>query len=75
MFVYEKEITMPRIKIKDLPKDKKISKEEMKMVMGGYTQPPFLYKPDPREYLTLQPDKLITAYNVAYFSLHKLGTD
>ncbi len=26
---------MPRIKIKDLPKGKKISKEEMKKVMGG----------------------------------------
>jgi hypothetical protein len=26
---------MPRIKIKDLPKDKKISKAEMKAVLGG----------------------------------------
>jgi len=28
-----------RIKIKDLPKDKKISKEEMKKVFGGYYFP------------------------------------
>ncbi len=27
---------MARIKIKDLPKDKKISKEEMNKIVGGY---------------------------------------
>jgi len=26
---------MPRLKIKDLPKDQKISKEEMRKVLGG----------------------------------------
>ncbi len=29
----------PRIKIKDLPQDKKISKEEMEKVVGGVTSP------------------------------------
>ncbi|MBW1709192.1 MAG: hypothetical protein JRG97_10070 [Deltaproteobacteria bacterium] len=28
---------MPRIKIKDLPKEQKISKEELKKIMGGIT--------------------------------------
>lgn len=28
-----------RIKIKDLPKDKKISRDEMKKVFGGYYMP------------------------------------
>ena len=33
---------MARIKIKDLPKDSKVSKEEMKKVFGGLlTQPSF----------------------------------
>ena len=31
---------MARIKIKDLPRDKKISKEEMKKVMGGFNPQP-----------------------------------
>jgi hypothetical protein len=31
---------MARIKIKDLPKDKKISKAEMKKVMGGFNMQP-----------------------------------
>jgi hypothetical protein len=31
---------MPRIKIKDLPKDRKISKEEMKKVIGGFNPQP-----------------------------------
>ena len=31
-----------RIKIKDLPKNKKISKEEMKKVFGGYYMPPIM---------------------------------
>jgi hypothetical protein len=66
---------MPRIKIKDLPRDTKISKEEMKMVMGGDSQSLLLYKPYPREYLSLQPDRLIAGYNSAYFSLRKVGLD
>ena len=31
---------MARIKIKDLPRDKKITKEEMKKVMGGFNPQP-----------------------------------
>ena len=31
-----------RIKIKDLPKNKKISKDEMKKVFGGYYFPPIM---------------------------------
>jgi hypothetical protein len=31
---------MARIKIKDLPRDKKISKAEMKKVMGGFNPQP-----------------------------------
>ncbi len=31
---------MARIKIKDLPKDKKISREEMKKVLGGFNPQP-----------------------------------
>ena len=31
---------MARIKIKDLPKNKKISKEEMKKVFGGFNPQP-----------------------------------
>ena len=66
---------MPRIKIKDLPRDKKISKEEMKMVMGGYSQTILLNKPYPRDYLALDPEKLIAGYNAAYFSLRKAVLD
>ena len=39
---------MAKIKIKDLPKDEKISEEEMKKVMGGWTYSPISYN-------TLQP--------------------
>jgi hypothetical protein len=31
---------MARIKIKDLPKEKKITKEEMKKIMGGFNPQP-----------------------------------
>jgi len=36
---------MAKIKIVDLPKDKKISEEEMKKVLGGISDPSF---PKPR---------------------------
>ncbi|MGD8540123.1 MAG: hypothetical protein PVI66_15535 [Candidatus Aminicenantes bacterium] len=63
---------MPRIKIKDLPRDTKISKEEMKAVMGGYSYDPRVQKPS---YLAIKPEALPGAYNTAYFSLHKLVQD
>jgi hypothetical protein len=66
---------MPRIKIKDLPRDTKISKEEMKMVMGGYAYDPLLQKTPPGGYLALKPEGLAGAYNTAYFSLRKLVQD
>jgi hypothetical protein len=39
---------MARIKIKDLPKDRKITKEEMKKVFGGYIDIPGSSLADPR---------------------------
>jgi hypothetical protein len=36
----------PRIKIEDLPKDTKISKEQMKAVFGGYYAPPIFSVPE-----------------------------
>jgi hypothetical protein len=66
---------MPRIKIKDLPRDKKISKEEMKMVMGGYSKTILLNKSYPRDYLALDPENLIAGYNASYFSLRKAVLD
>ena len=58
-----KALTMARVKIKDLPEDKKISKAEMKKVTGGYAvfQPtrrvgsipgplPYSYLPGPIPY-------------------------
>jgi hypothetical protein len=36
----KEDTTMARIKIKDLPRDKKITKEEMKKVMGGFNPQP-----------------------------------
>jgi len=44
---------MARIKIKDLPRDRKISKEEMKKVIGGFNpqpEPPakiYYFNPNP----------------------------
>jgi hypothetical protein len=58
---------MLRIKIKDLPRDKKISKEELKMVMGGYTT--YLttsYKPLTMKQVVRPPTG---AYNAPYFVL------
>ena len=64
---------MPRIKIKDLPKDKKISKEEMKMVMGGIGYDPSILKTSPSEFLAIKPEELLGAYNAPYFSLRKIS--
>ena len=36
---------MARIKIKDLPRDKKITKEEMKRIQGGISSEPVYGKP------------------------------
>ena len=36
----------PRIKIEDLPKDTKISREQMKAVFGGYYSPPIFSVPE-----------------------------
>jgi hypothetical protein len=66
---------MPRIKITDLPRDKKISREEMKMVMGGMSYDPRLLKIPLKEFLALKPEDRPGAYNTAYFSLRKLVQD
>jgi hypothetical protein len=34
-----------RIKIKDLPRDKKITKEEMKRILGGISSEPVYFTP------------------------------
>ena len=36
---------MARIKIKDLPKDMKITKEEMKRIQGGISSEPVYFQP------------------------------
>jgi hypothetical protein len=36
---------MARIKIKDLPKDRKITKEEMKRIHGGISSEPVYFQP------------------------------
>ena len=64
---------MPRIKIKDLPRDKKISKEEMKRVMGGYSVN--LVSPRTNLFLSLKPERSMGAYNAPYFSLRKAELD
>jgi hypothetical protein len=43
---------MARIKIKDLPEDTKVSREELKKIKGGYRQPTdeerkWIYRPFP----------------------------
>lgn len=45
----EEETTMKRIKIKDLPKDAKITKEEMRRVLGGIAIPSPTLSPDPHK--------------------------
>lgn len=62
---------MSRIKIKDLPQDKMISKEEMKRVLGGISYNPVSLKSLPARFLVLEPEQLSGAYNAAYFSLRK----
>ena len=37
---------MARIKIKDLPRDKKITKEEMKRILGGISSEPVYLRPN-----------------------------
>ena len=37
---------MARIKIKDLPRDKKITKEEMKRILGGISSEPVYNRPN-----------------------------
>jgi hypothetical protein len=39
---------MARIKIKDLPRDRKISKEEMKKILGGISSEPVYLRPNIR---------------------------
>jgi len=37
---------MARIKIKDLPRDKKITREEMKRILGGISSEPVYLRPN-----------------------------
>ncbi len=55
---------MARIKIKDLPKDKKISREEMKKVLGGFNPQP-------------DPPKELQSWTSSYYTRPDtmLGTD
>lgn len=66
---------MPRIKIKDLPRDVKISKEELKRVMGGYGFYPVSQKTYPVGKLTLKPEPLVGSYNAPYFVLRDAELD
>jgi hypothetical protein len=55
LIVEQKEALLARIKIKDIPKDQKISLEEMKRVLGGsnpygpphYPKPPYIFPDQP----------------------------
>jgi hypothetical protein len=67
--------TMPKIKIKDLSGDEKISKEELRMVRGGYVYNPLLLKTQPVRKLTLKPDPRLGAYNAPYFELREAELD
>jgi hypothetical protein len=69
------EKVMTKIKIQDLPRDKKITKAEMKMVKGGIGYNPMAMGTYPFAKLRLRPTKLGGAYNAPHFTLRKAELD